>query len=61
MTLHLYTTLKTWRRAKNERKDHGAATTLARSAGETRNETANSAVYAAGLACAGQVPEQANR
>lgn len=62
MTLHLYTTLKTWRRARQYHKDAGAGPLAAKPADRAaRAETANAVVYAAGIACAGQVPEQPTR
>lgn len=67
MSLHLYTTLKTWRRTKHDLKlghDLKPGTVAARTPkpnAETLLETANAAVYAAGIACAGQVAEQPRR
>jgi hypothetical protein len=61
MSLHLYTTLKTWRLAMHGLKVGTAAERTQTPIAEARMEAANAAVYAAGIACAGQVAEQLNR
>jgi hypothetical protein len=58
MNLRLYTALKTWQQTRPARKASAAAKPPARVAGPARSEPGNAAIYAAGIACAGQVPEQ---
>lgn len=60
MSLHLYSTLKTWRQTRRGDKAIDAASRRT-PAPAPQTDTANAAVYAAGIACAGQVLEQPNR
>ncbi|WP_165873472.1 hypothetical protein [Parasulfuritortus cantonensis] len=56
MSLQIYYRLKAWHRARHERKDHHAEPAYKPAAAEPYD--ANPVVYAAGIACAGQVGER---
>lgn len=58
MSIHFYTMLKAWRRARHEYKRHGGEPRARQSAAESRTEGNNPIVYAAGIVCAGQISER---
>ncbi|NTV94488.1 MAG: hypothetical protein HGA75_03625 [Thiobacillus sp.] len=58
MSIHFYSMLKAWRRARHDPKHHPAEPHTPRIVTEPRAEAANAAVFAAGIACAGQVGER---
>lgn len=58
MSIHFYTMLKAWRRARHDRKHPGGEPAAAKAGLAPRAEAGNATVYAAGIACAGQVGER---
>lgn len=60
MSLQLYTALRAWRRARSERKREAAPAPRPAPSGRPE-EGAEAIVYAAGIACAGQIAERSRR
>lgn len=58
MSIHFYNALKAWHTARHDRKVAPAAPVAAKAQPAAGPEAANAAVYAAGIACAGQVAER---
>lgn len=61
MTLHLYTALRAWPLIRQAPKDDQVSSGPARPAQEVRSDRADAIIYAAGIACAGQVAERLER
>jgi hypothetical protein len=61
MTLHLYTALRAWPLARQARKGDTAPARPAGAVEALQAEEANAVIYAAGIACAGQVAERTER